>query len=152
MSILSTLSKTVDNAQKLKELHQYIEQRDLPIQSRDEYPAQIIEIEAYLGTQQYRDFLKKKNTVNYLSGILALPALIFALFLFADRILSKWAIDLKVAEVSQKLLNFAIENSALMIIYALIFIATIIYFYALNRKTEQYEEQVITAFLARTQR
>ncbi|MDC9819207.1 DUF6097 family protein [Pectobacterium polonicum] len=150
MGLISTLGKSLDNAQRLKELHQHIERYNVPVTSKDDLFQQFIEIERYLGGTDYASIHAKKSKVNILTGIFAMPILIFALFFIPDRYLKYFNIEFDIAGMARNLSITLFEQLWAVIAYACAFVGSILYFYYLNRRAETEANRLIQSFITRT--
>lgn len=137
MSNFNILAESLDNAERLKRLHYIIDANKLPIISKDDLNHQIVEVEKFLGENDFTELNKKRKTVNIWTGILALPVLFYCIFLFLSRYAGYWGIALDVAQLNETLLMGAIHYVWLVVLYAVIFFGLIAYFYKLNKQANQ---------------
>jgi len=137
MNSLRVLSESLDNAELLKNLHYIIDEHHLPIRSKDDLNDQIIEIEKYLGQSEFSHLNTKRKKANIGTGILALPILIYCLFLFGSRYANNFGFNINAAEFNHTLLMGVINYLWVVIIYALVFVSFIAYFYKLNKQTNE---------------
>lgn len=151
MGNLSALSQTIEAAQLLKELHQYIGTHHIPVTSKDDLHSQMVEIEHYLGGTTYQELSRKKRSINIWTGILALPALLFGLFLLFGRFAGYVGIDADVSGVSQMLFSGAIRYVWAVAVYAGLFVGLVLYFKKLNTQTAAETDNIIAQLKARTQ-
>ncbi|MEC5318055.1 DUF6097 family protein [Brenneria populi subsp. brevivirga] len=150
MGYFKTLSQTIDNAQRLKELHQYIERHNVPITSKDDLSHQIIEIERYLGGSRYANLNNKKRSANIISGILAFPLLIFSLLLLFDRYQGYFGFGFDMENTMKTLFLMIIEYQWAVILYAAAFAAMVFYFYRLNSQSMTEADKIIHAFMTKS--
>lgn len=150
MGYFNTLSQTIDNAQRLKELHQYIEHHNIPITSKDDLTHQIIEIERYMGDSTYANLDKRKRAANIMTGVLALPWLIFALFLLFDRYQGYLGFGFDTGDTMKTIFLLTIEYLWAVILYAGVFAALVIYFYRLNSRAMMQADKIIRAFVTQS--
>lgn len=137
MNNFQILSESLDNAELLKKLHHAIDQHRLPISSKDDLNDQVIEIEKYLGENEFRSLHEKRKLANWGTGLLALPVLIYCLFLFGSRYVNTFGFNIDAAAVNHSLLIGVIHYLWIVIIYALLFIGLVAYFYKLNKQTNK---------------
>ncbi|MEC5342274.1 DUF6097 family protein [Brenneria populi] len=150
MGYFNTLSQSIDNAQRLKELHQYIERHNVPVTSKDDLSHQIIEIERYLGGSTYANLDKRKRVANIMTGILALPLLIFALLLLFDRYQGYLGFGSDIGDMLKTIFLLTIEYLWAVILYAGVFAALVIYFYRLNSRAAAQADRIIHAFVTQS--
>lgn len=151
MNNLSLLSEVLDDAQHLKELHYFIEEHQLPIISKDDLDEQMMEIEKYLGQDQFTQTHAKRKKVNIGTGLLALPVLFYCIFLFMSRYMGYFNVDLNAGSISQAIFADAIKYIWFVALYALAFVALVAYFYKLNAQAKQQMHQVTQQLLMRIQ-
>ena len=137
MSNFQILSETLDNAEILKKLHYVIDEHRLPITSKDDLNDQIIEIENYLGESEFRSLQEKRKLVNLSTGLLALPILIYSIFLFGSRYANNFGFNIDAAVSNHSLLMWVINYLWVVIIYAFVFIGLVAYFYKLNKQINE---------------
>ncbi|MCU4434745.1 hypothetical protein KTH93_04540 [Acinetobacter bereziniae] len=137
MSNFQILSETLDNAEILKKLHYVIDEHRLPITSKDDLNDQIIEIENYLGESEFRSLQEKRKLVNLSTGLLALPILIYSIFLFGSRYANNFGFNIDAAVINHSLLMWVINYLWVVIIYAFVFIGLVAYFYKLNKQINE---------------
>ncbi|RKG31112.1 DUF6097 family protein [Acinetobacter tianfuensis] len=137
MNNFQILSESLDNAELLKKLHHAIDESRLPIISKDDLNDQTIEIEKYFKGDEFSNLHAKKKLANIGTGLLALPVLIYCLFLFGSRFANNFGFNINAAEFNHSLLMWVINYLWVVIIYALGFIGLVAYFYKLNKQTNE---------------
>ncbi|SPL69165.1 DUF6097 family protein [Acinetobacter stercoris] len=137
MNNFQILSESLDNAELLKKLHHAIDEHHLPINSKDDLNDQIIEIEKYLKENEFCNLLEKRKFVNLGTGVLALPVLIYCIFLFGSRYASNFGFNIDAAAVNHTLFIGIINYLWIVIIYALLFVGLVVYFYKLNKQANE---------------
>ncbi|WP_312971162.1 DUF6097 family protein [Acinetobacter gerneri] len=113
-------------------LHKIIYRLSSPILSKDNLNDQIIEIEKYFGENEFSHLSAKRKLSNIGTGLLALPVLIYCLFLFGSRYAKNFGIDIDATVINHSLLVGVIDYLWIVIIYAILFVGLVIYFYKLN--------------------
>ncbi|OTG85547.1 hypothetical protein B9T31_12210 [Acinetobacter sp. ANC 4558] len=136
MSNFQILSESLDNAELLKKLHHAIDEYRLPITSKDDLNSQIVEIEKYLGGNEFSNLNAKTKFANLGTGLLGLPVLIYCLFLFGSRYANSFGFNIDAAAFNHSLFMLVINYLWILIIYALLFIGLVAYFYKLNKQVK----------------
>ncbi|MDX5628142.1 MULTISPECIES: DUF6097 family protein [unclassified Brenneria] len=150
MGYFKALSQSIDNAQRLKELHQYIERHNVPVTSKDDLSHQIIEIERYMGGSTYANLDKRKRVANIMTGILALPPLIFAFVLLFDRYQGYFGFGFDMGGTMKTIFLMTIEYLWAVILYAGVFAALVFYFYRLNSQAATQADKIIHALMTKS--
>jgi len=152
MGNITTLTEMLDNAQLLKELHIVIAENQLDITSKDDLNAQIIEIDDYLGRNEYAQLLHKKNRVNIGTGILALPILLFCILLFAGKYSHYFSIGFDHQALLAQIFQLAFQNIGFILVYAILLFGLIIYFYRLNNQSKQAIQHTVALLMQQLER
>ncbi|MFE8102764.1 DUF6097 family protein [Brenneria goodwinii] len=107
-------------------------------------------IERYLGGSKYANLNKKKRSANIIAGILALPLLIFSLFLFFSRYQKYFSFGFDMENTMETLFLMIIEYPWAVILYAVAFTAMVFYFYRLNSQSMAEVDKIIHAFMTQS--
>lgn len=148
MGALRILGETLDNAEILKNMHYAIKDRRLPIALKEDLDEQVIEVEEYYGKEELRQLNSKKKKVNIWTGILAVPILLYCIFLFLSRYVHYFGINLDISNTNQMLFNGIIKHWWILVLYAVSFFGLIAYFYILNRKSENLIQKTLNRFFS----
>lgn len=105
MGALRILGETLNNAEILKNMQYSIKDRRLPIALKEDLDEQVIEVEKYYGGEELRQLSSKKNKVNIWTGILAVPILLYCIFLFLSRYVHYFGINVDISHTNQMLFN-----------------------------------------------
>lgn len=149
MGIITAFAKSADNSQLLRLLHQQIEKQDVPIECRDELDSQLTDIAVYMNNDEYPALARRRCRVNILTGVLALPALLFGLLLFSQKIINWFSPDININYLALTILDLSLTHIWAVFIYAFMLFATIFYFYILQKQTEKYAGHLIDDFINR---
>ena len=148
MGALKVLGETLNNAEILKNVQYSIKDRRLPIALKEDLDKQVIEVERYYGEEEFRQLTLKKNKVNIWTGILAVPILIYCIFLFLSRYVHYFGIKIDVSHTSQMLFHEIIQYWWIVTLYAVSFFGLIAYFYILNKKSENIIQKILNRFFS----
>lgn len=107
MGIITAFAKSIDNSQLLRLLHQQIEKQDAPVACRDDLDDQLTDIAAYMHDEHYPALAKRRKKVNMLTGLLALPVLLFSLLLFSQKIIDALSLNIDISYLSLTLLDYS---------------------------------------------
>ncbi|EJD6110939.1 DUF6097 family protein [Morganella morganii] len=149
MGIITAFAKSIDNSQLLRLLHQQIEKQDAPVACRDDLDDQLTDIAAYMHDEHYPALAKRRKKVNMLTGLLALPVLLFSLLLFSQKIIDALSLNIDIRYLSLTLLDYSLTYIWAVFIYAAVLFGTIFYFYFLQKQTEKYAGHLIDDFINR---
>lgn len=149
MGIITAFAKSIDNSQLLRLLHQQIEKQDAPVACCDDLDDQLTDIAAYMHDEDYPALAKRRKKVNMLTGLLALPVLLFSLLLFSQKIIDALSLNIDISYLSLTLLDYSLTYIWAVFIYAAVLFGTIFYFYFLQKQTEKYAGHLIDDFINR---
>ena len=150
MGYFSLMGTIVANSQQLKELHHHIADRGIQVASKDDLTSQLKEIERYLGRNDFSTMNRKRQTVNYLGGVLALPILVYGLLLLLDRFLWNLGIDINLEQINDTLIQIIIAYWPGWVLYLLLAIGMVCYYYWLSHLTVKAIQQITQQFMMRT--
>lgn len=150
MGYFGMMGTMVVNAQQLKELHYHIEDRRIPVTLKDDLAAQIKEIERYLGRTDFSTANRKRQTVNILGGVMALPLLAYPLLLVLNRFLGHLGMDIHLEQINRTLMAMMIAYWPALVLYSALVIALVGCYYWLSHLTVKAIEHVIQQFMLRT--
>ena len=103
----------------------------------------------YMHDEHYPALAKRRKKVNMLTGLLALPVLLFSLLLFSQKIIDALSLNIDISYLSLTLLDYSLTYIWAVFIYAAVLFGTIFYFYFLQKQTEKYAGHLIDDFINR---
>lgn len=101
-----------------------------------------------MGEEELRQLSSKKKKVNIWTGILAVPILLYCIFLFLSRYVHYFGINVDISHTNQMLFNGIINYWWILVLYTVSFFGLIAYFYILNRKSENLIQKTLNRFFS----
>ena len=137
-------------AEQLEAVHQHIEKRRIPVVSKDNLAAQIIELERYLGISDFSALRARKRIAMSLFVITSLPVMFYALIIGMEHSLGYQFLGINEKQFTLTLFTFLMHNLPVAGIYFVLFIGSLGYLYWLNRRIGSRIEHTIQQFMLQT--
>lgn len=136
------------NTRQLKKLHQYIEEKCLPVASKDELVPQVQELERYLGRTDFTALRARKRVANVLTAIVSLPVLGYGAIIGLDRYFAFEAGGFNARQVTLDIAQWLAGNMTGLGIYGVLFLVITFYYrwidFCIGRKVKNVIKQFMT--------
>ncbi|HKS35483.1 MAG TPA: DUF6097 family protein [Enterobacteriaceae bacterium] len=136
------------NTRQLKKLHQHIEEKCLPVVSKDELVPQVQELERYLGRTDFTALRARKRVANVLTAIVSLPVLGYGAIIGLDRYFAFEAGGFNARQVTLDIAQWLADNMTGLGVYGVLFLVITFYYrwidFCIGRKVKNVIKQFMT--------
>lgn len=137
-------------AEKLEALHQHIEERRIPVASKDDMGAQVLELERYLGIADYSAAISKRRIAIITLIIAFLPIAFFSLLLCLNSEQGYQLLGIDVKPQLEAIYRFTFDYVLVVGAYLVLMIGVFGYYYWTNSRILSKIDAVIQQFMQRT--